>query len=124
MLTHIAPETIRAGPLTCYAQWTLETAIGNLGCEIRQDRDLYANLTQWAILRAQVNSLQARFPRIRLEIRGRHGMSLPRGACKFEGCKGYTLLHRCEEYPTPLSEDELVALMSYWNRQGWPNQDS
>ncbi len=124
MLTHIAPETIRAGPLTCYAQWTLETAIGNLGREIRQDRDLYANLTQRAILRAQVNSLQARFPRIRLEIRGRHGMSLPRGACEFEGCKGYTLLPRCEEYPTPLSEDELVALMSYWNRQGWPNQDS
>ena len=31
MLTHIAPETMRASPLSCYAQWTLETAIGNLG---------------------------------------------------------------------------------------------
>ncbi len=41
LFTHIGPETFRAGPLACYAQWTLETAIGNLGREIRQDRDLY-----------------------------------------------------------------------------------
>ncbi|KAH9002127.1 hypothetical protein EDB86DRAFT_2801244 [Lactarius hatsudake] len=124
MLTHIAPETLRAGPLACYAQWTLETAIGNLGREIRQDRDLYANLTQRAILRAQVNSLQARFPGVRLEIRGQRGTSLPRGAREFEGCGGYALFPRCEQYPTPLSEDKLVALMTYWRQQGWPNRDS
>jgi hypothetical protein len=123
MLTHVAPETIRAGPLACYAQWTLETAIGNLGREIRQDRDLYANLTQRAILRAQINSLQARFPGIQLELRGRRGTSLPRGAREFEGCRGYALFPRCEEYPTLLSEEELAALMSYWRRQEWPNQD-
>ena len=46
MLTHITPGTIHASSLSCYAQWTLETAIGNLGQEIRQDQDLYANLTQ------------------------------------------------------------------------------
>lgn len=40
LLTHIASETVRVGPLACYAQWTLETAIGNLGREIRQDRDM------------------------------------------------------------------------------------
>lgn len=43
-LTHIAPETIHVGPLACYAQWTMETAIGNLGKEIRQDKDPYRNL--------------------------------------------------------------------------------
>ena len=31
LLTHIAPEMFRVGLLACYAQWTLETAIGNLG---------------------------------------------------------------------------------------------
>jgi hypothetical protein len=31
LLTHMGPETFRIGPLSCYAQWTLETAIGNLG---------------------------------------------------------------------------------------------
>ena len=34
LLTHIASETVQVGPLACYAQWTLETAIGNLGREI------------------------------------------------------------------------------------------
>jgi hypothetical protein len=34
LLTHIAAKTVRVGPLACYAQWTLETAIGNLGQEI------------------------------------------------------------------------------------------
>jgi hypothetical protein len=37
LLTHIRPETLHTGPLACYAQWTLETTIGNLGREIRQD---------------------------------------------------------------------------------------
>jgi hypothetical protein len=46
LLTHIASETIRVGPLSCYSQWTIETAIGNLGDEIRQDRDPYANIAQ------------------------------------------------------------------------------
>jgi hypothetical protein len=46
LLTHMGPETFRLGPLSCYAQWTLETAIGNLKWEIRQDRDQFANLTQ------------------------------------------------------------------------------
>jgi hypothetical protein len=44
LLTHIASETIRVGPLSCYSQWAIETAIGNLGEEIRQDRDPYANI--------------------------------------------------------------------------------
>ena len=67
LLTHIASETLPLGPLSCYAQWMLETAIGNLGHEICQDRDLYANLTRRAVLRAQVNSLQARFLGVKLD---------------------------------------------------------
>ena len=64
----MGPETFRIGPLACYAQWTLETAIGNLGCEIQQDQDQFANLTQRAVMRAQVNSLYARFPRLEFEV--------------------------------------------------------
>ena len=48
LLTHIAPETICVGPLACYAQWTLETTIGNLGWEIWQDHNLFVNLAQRA----------------------------------------------------------------------------
>ncbi|KAG6839700.1 hypothetical protein C0991_012488, partial [Blastosporella zonata] len=53
LLTHMGSETVRAGPLACYAQWPMETAIGNLGAEIQNDRDFYANLIQRGILRTQ-----------------------------------------------------------------------
>jgi hypothetical protein len=124
MLTHIAPETLQAGPLSCYAQWTLETAIGNLGQEIRQDRDLYVNLTQQVIICAQVNALQAHYPQIKIEVNARSTTSLPSNARTFESAPGYGLIPRCEEYPTPLLDDELAALMVYWQHKGWPNQAS
>ena len=120
MLTHMGPETFRIGPLACYAQWTLETAIGNLGREIRQDRDLFANLTQRVVMRAQVNSLCARFPRIAFEVDGRSSQSVHK--CEFEG--GFVFLPRCEESPSPLSDDELHAFKEYWRIQPWPNSDA
>ena len=57
LLTHIAPETTRAGPLACYAQWTMEATIGNLGKEIGQDKDPYRNLEERGVLRAQLGSV-------------------------------------------------------------------
>ena len=121
LLTHMGPETFRIGPLACYAQWTLETAIGNLGREIRQDRDLFANLTQRAVIRAQVNSLCARFPRIKFEVGSTSGTSHSYHAREFED--GYAFLPRCEEFPSPLASDELAALKMYWTGQSWPNSN-
>ncbi len=121
LLTHIGPETLRAGPLACYAQWTLETAIGNLGCEIRQDRDLYANLTQQAILRAQVNSLHARYPALILDLTPNLDSTLPSGAHEFTESKGYIFLPHCEDKPSPLTPDELHALRVHWCDEAWPN---
>ena len=63
---HIGRETVRAGPLACYAQWTMETVIGNLGNEIRQDLDLYANISQRGFPRAQLNSIQSTIPHVLL----------------------------------------------------------
>ncbi|KAH9159369.1 hypothetical protein EDB89DRAFT_1887518 [Lactarius sanguifluus] len=118
----MGPETFRIGPLACYAQWTLETAIGNLGREIRQDRDLFANLTQRAVIRAQVNSLCARFPRIKFEVGSVKKSSHSVRTREFEG--GYIFLPRCEEFPSPLTEDEHATFKIYWREQGWPNVDS
>ena len=66
LLTHIGPETIHAGPLGCYAQWTMETAIGNLGDEIHQDKDPYANIVQCGLLHAQINSILSIMPNVLL----------------------------------------------------------
>jgi hypothetical protein len=120
LLTHIAPETLRIGPLSCYAQWTLETAIGNLGREICQDRDMFANLTQRAVIRAQINSLCARFPRIRFELDDESSCS--HNTRKFDG--GFVFLPRCKDFPSPLTEDELLVFKRYWRAQGWPNIDT
>ena len=64
LLMHIEPETICAGPLGCYAQWTMETAIGDLGDEICQDKDPYANITQCGLLHAQINSVFSIMPNV------------------------------------------------------------
>ena len=99
-------------------------AIGNLGREIWQDRDIYSNLTQCAILCAQINSLQARFPDIKLEFPDPTPSTLSGNAHTFDGYNGYVLLPCREVHPTPLGEDELEALTSYWRLQGWPMRDS
>ena len=124
MLTHIGPETIRAGPLSCYAQWTLEMAIGNLGREIQQDRDIYTNLTQRAVLRAQINSVRARFPQVQLKFGDPLSSSCSGNSRIFSGYDGYVLLPRREVHPTPLEDAKIEALTNYWQQQGWPMRDS
>ena len=43
---HLTSETIGKGPAICYAQWTMDRTIGNLGQEIRQPSHPYPNLAQ------------------------------------------------------------------------------
>ena len=118
LLTHIASETIRVGPLSCYSQWTIETAIGSLGEEIRQDRDPYANIAQRGVLRAQLNSILAMFPHLNLD----KDDSIPRGA-KDLG-QGYVLLRTCQKTAKPATEAETNAILKYWEEMGWPNRDT
>ncbi len=117
LLTHIASETIHIGPLSCYSQWTIETAIGNLGEEIHQDRDPYANIAQRGVLCAQLNLILAMFPDLNLG----NQTSLPRGA-KDLG-QGYALLHTCQGTAKPVTVAEATAIMRYWEEKGWPNVD-
>jgi hypothetical protein len=61
-VTHLAPEVLRLGPPACTSQWTMERTIGNLGQEIRQPSNPYANLSQRGLLRSQINALKAMVP--------------------------------------------------------------
>ena len=119
LLMHLASETIRIGPLSCYSQWTIETAIGNLGAEIRQDRNPYANIAQRGILRAQLNAILAMFPNVKLGIDSDD--TFPRGA-KDLG-QGYALLCACQKMAKPVEEAEACAILRYWEAHGWPNMD-
>jgi len=45
-LLHIGPEIPRLGPGAGYTQWPMERTIGNLGEEIRQPSQPFANLAE------------------------------------------------------------------------------
>ncbi|KAG6895904.1 hypothetical protein C0993_008975 [Termitomyces sp. T159_Od127] len=122
LLTHIAPETLRAGPLSCYAQWTMETAIGNLGDEIRQDKDPYANIAQRGVLRAQMNSLIAIMPQLLLRCKDNTN-HIPTGAIPILGADGYVLLRACQLTLVDVSATEAAAIMELWSQNNWPNQN-
>jgi hypothetical protein len=61
-LPHIAPKVVRLGPGVYYAQWTMERTISNLGEEIKQPSNPFANLSQCGVHHAQVNPLKAMIP--------------------------------------------------------------
>lgn len=88
-LSHAALEMSCIGPGTYTSQWTIEWSIGNLTGEIKQDLRPYANLSERAYQRAEINALKAMVP----ELDRDHGKEnhIPRN-CKDLG-DGYVLLH-------------------------------
>jgi hypothetical protein len=58
----MAPEVVRVGPGAYYTQWMMEQTIGNLGEEIKQPSNPFANLSQRGIRHSQVNALKAMIP--------------------------------------------------------------
>ena len=48
--------------------------------------------------------------------------SLPRST-KDVG-QGYTLLRPCEDIARQVTEPEADAILTYWEKRGWPNQDA
>ncbi|KIM35961.1 hypothetical protein M413DRAFT_78832 [Hebeloma cylindrosporum] len=51
-LLHTAPEIMRVGPGTYGSQYTMERTVGDLGRDIRQPSNLFANLCQIALRRS------------------------------------------------------------------------
>ena len=97
-LVHLPREVVRLGPPICSSQWTLERTIGNLGEEIKQHSNPFANLSQRGIRRAQVNALKAMILDLDLDrtVKG----VLPHGSKDLGN--GYILLCACEAEPHPL----------------------
>lgn len=63
-VVHLAKETVLKGPPICYAQWTMERTIGNLGQEIRQPSNPYGNISQEGVWRSKVNALLSAIPEL------------------------------------------------------------
>ena len=85
----------------------MERTIGNLGEEIRQPSNPYANLSQRGLLRCQLNALMAMIPDL-----GPPPPSLPRGAIDL-GPEGYVLLRAQDRYDRLMRPQEAGALLRY-----------
>src|SRR5712672_200472 len=108
-LVHLPREVVRLGPALCSSQWTLERTIGNLGEEIKQHSNPFANLSQCGIRRARVNALKAMVPGLDTEMSD--GGHLPRGSKDLGG--GFVLLRARESDPRPLRDCEVYPLREY-----------
>ena len=67
LLIHLAPETVQVGLLSLLTQWPLEWTIGNLGEEIKQPSNPYANLSEHGLCQSQANALKAMIPDLKPE---------------------------------------------------------
>ena len=105
-LTHLAEEALRLGPLICTSQWTMERTIGSLGMEIRCHVNPYANLSQRALQRCQVNMLKAMIP----DLEGPDN-SIPRGTKDLGD--GYILLRARDRTARQVDVAESQALRRY-----------
>jgi len=100
-LVHLVPETLRIGPPSLTAQWTMERMIGYYGSLIKQPSNPFANLAELAKKVAVVNSIVAVWPtfeRVKKDPRG----SLDVG-------DEYLLLGPKDKRAHRLSEDERTA---------------
>lgn len=107
-LTHYGQEVQTKGPLICASQWTMERTIGNLTEEIRQHSNPYANLTQRAVWRAQVNALKAMIPSLDPD---HNKPTNPRWSLDIGS--GYLLLPRHERSRHEVTPAENTVILSW-----------
>ena len=88
----------------------MERTIGNLGEEIQQPSNPFANLSQRGLLRCQVNALIAMAPVLKP-----YQCDLPRGAVELG--ENYVLLRAKDRYSRYMKETELVAFKLYLRNQ-------
>ena len=110
LLVHLPHRVLRIGPPICLSQWTLEHTIGNLGKEIKQHSNLFANLSQGGIRHARINALMAIIPDLEGNQKSRG--DLPWGSKDLQG--GYVLLRTQDNNPQRLGECGVEALQRYF----------
>ncbi|KAJ7702170.1 hypothetical protein B0H16DRAFT_1347648 [Mycena metata] len=132
-LPHACPEVLRLGPGAFFTQFTMERTIGNLGEEIKQPSNPYANLSQRGVRRCQVNALKvmapeiapepSRIPQGAIDLGG--GFVLLRGRDEFmrtiDGPQGQTIRAWMEEQEGDIAEVNWLPRVYRWQRLRLPN---
>jgi hypothetical protein len=111
-LLHMPAEVARIGPLSYYAQWTLERLIGLLEDDLRLHSDPYANIAHIAQRMCSRNALISMMPELGPPARQLTSADLNVG-------EGYALLHPCDKVDQLLTPDEVRAVQVFaeerWN---------
>ncbi|KAH9915364.1 uncharacterized protein B0H18DRAFT_1124953 [Fomitopsis serialis] len=92
--THYPSETERCGPYANFSQWTLERTIGNLGGEVRQHSNPFANLAEQGY--ADAESMHC------------------------EQCDGYSLRRAKDKTDNSVTEEEAVAIIAFLDEHNIP----
>ncbi|KAH9853416.1 hypothetical protein C2E23DRAFT_728256 [Lenzites betulinus] len=109
---HGAREVTLTGPLPGHGQYTMERSIGDLGGEIRLPSNPFANLSERALLRCQVNALKAMIPGLDDNAQPR----LPRGSLDLGN--DFVLLRARDSCPRWVPACEAAAFYWFWANLG------
>ena len=116
-LSHMSPEVFRVGPGICSSQWTMERTIGNLGEEVRQHSNPFANLAQRGIRRSQTNALKAMIPDLEPDKD-----AIPHGAVDLgNNC---LLLRAKDTVSWTVEPAEATAIKAYLRSKGVPQAEN
>lgn len=102
-------EIIRTGPAAYISQWPLERTIGDLGQQVKQPSNPYANLSQRIVLQAQTNVLRSLLPDLDYKITDRY--AIPHGGVDLGD--HYALLRAADNIARPIHPGESHALSQY-----------
>ncbi|KAI6023091.1 hypothetical protein BKA83DRAFT_4053882 [Pisolithus microcarpus] len=105
-VAHLTQQTVKKGLPICYSQWTMERTIGNLGQEIRQPSNPYANLSHEGVWCCQVNALKAMVPSLCPEQAPFPLMAIDLG-------DGYVLLRKRDARPV-FPQGHAVSAISHY----------
>ena len=97
---------MRLGPGVYSSQWTLERTIGNLGEEIKQPSNPYANLANCGLRCSQISALHTLLPDLEPDA-----FVLPRGAVDLSN--GYVLLRARDVTATVLDGEPVNAIQAF-----------
>lgn len=108
---HLATQVPRTGPPSIFSQWPMERTIGNLGEEIKQPSNPFANLSQRGVRRSQVNALKAMIPDLEPEAD-----KLPRASIDIGD--GFVLLRPKDTAARPMADPEGEAFSHFLEAAG------
>ncbi|ETW75713.1 hypothetical protein HETIRDRAFT_422383 [Heterobasidion irregulare TC 32-1] len=110
-LSHLARQVTRCGPPGYTTQYTMERMIGDLGSELKQHSNPYANLSQRGVRRAQVNALKTMLPDLERNVK-----EFPRGAHPVGD--NFVLLRAKDSCARPVLPCEALVIKGYFREAG------